>query len=609
MSTVNIADEVKHIERFKYDVLVIGAGGAGLRAAIAAAENGASVGIVCKSLLGKAHTVMAEGGCAASLGNTDERDNWMVHFKDTMKGGNFHNNWRMAELHAKQAPDRVRELERWGAVFDRTKDGKISQRDFGGHTYPRLAHIGDRTGLEMIRTLQEKAITLDNITVYMECTIIRLFKANGKVVGAFGYRRQTGNFLVFDAKAIILATGGTGKVYRVTSNSWEYTGDGLSLAYNVGADLVDLEFIQFHPTGMVFPGSIRGALVTEAVRGEGGLLLNSEGKRFMFHYIPELYKKETADTEEEANRYIHGDRTARKPPELLKRDIVSRAILQEVKEGRGSVHGGAYLDIASIRSPDYIKKKLPSMYHQFKTLANVDITKEPMEVAPTTHYMMGGIRVDADTEATTVPGLYAAGEVAGGMHGANRLGGNSLSDLIVFGKLAGDAAAKYAAEQRNIQQIVEKDIEQAINDALEPFSPDKTEDAYQIHEEIQKVMEEHVSIYRDEAGLLEGIKKLEALAERAKKAGTKGTRIYNPGWHLAIDVQNMIWTAMAITHAALLRKESRGGQARVDYQETNKDLTNVLYIIRKGPDGKVQRVEDKYAPMPEELKKLVEETH
>ncbi|MDZ4224498.1 MAG: fumarate reductase/succinate dehydrogenase flavoprotein subunit, partial [bacterium] len=546
-------------QTFEHDVIVIGAGGAGLRAAIEAAVQGASVGIVCKSLLGKAHTVMAEGGVAAAMGNVDLRDNWQVHFRDTMRGGKMMNNWRMAQIHAQESPARVNELEAWGAVFDRTKDGKILQRNFGGHRFPRLAHVGDRTGLEIIRTLQDHAIHKKNLEVYMECTITHLLKEGNQICGAFGYRRTTGEFLFFKTKAVILATGGIGKSFRINSNSWEYTGDGQALAYKAGADLIDMEFVQFHPTGMVWPLSVKGTLVTEGVRGEGGILKNSKGERFMFRYVPDMFKGEFAETEDEAKRWLAGDKSSRRPPELLTRDVVAKAITAEVKAGRGSPHGGVFLDIASQRDAETIKKKLPSMYHQFKELANVDITKEPMEIGPTCHYIMGGIRVDAETAAATVPGLYAAGESAAGLHGANRLGGNSLSDLLVFGRRAGLAAAQYSKDhgQRTMDHGPKaQQIEECEKQLLKPFEQRNGENPYAVMEELQKVMEANVGIVREEKELQKALDHLAQLKIRAKNVKADGDRTYNPGWQTCLDLENMLIVSEAITRGALERKES-----------------------------------------------------
>jgi succinate dehydrogenase / fumarate reductase flavoprotein subunit len=595
----------------EHDVLVIGAGGAGLRAAIEASAGGVSVGLICKSLLGKAHTVMAEGGIAAALANVDDRDNWKVHFADTMRGGQYVNNWRMAELHAKEAPERVRELERWGAVFDRTSDGRILQRNFGGHRYPRLAHVGDRTGLEMIRTLQDHGVH-QGIDVHMECTIVRLLKDGERVAGAFGYERERGRFKVFRAKAIVLATGGIGRAYKITSNSWEYTGDGHTLAYDAGADLMDMEFVQFHPTGMVWPPSVRGILVTEGVRGEGGVLKNSQGRRFMFDDIPENYKAQTADNEEEGWRYTQGDKSARRPPELLTRDHVSRCIMREVKAGRGSPHGGVFLDISWIKarlpnSVEHIKKKLPSMYHQFKQLADLDITKEPMEVGPTTHYVMGGVRVDGDTQMSTVPGLFAAGECAAGINGANRLGGNSLSDLLVFGKRAGEFAASYA-KAHSAGVINPHDADAAAGMALEPFERGSAgEGPYQVQYALQELMQAQVGIVRNEADMSDALKKLQDLRKRASDVGVGGHREYNPGWHAALDLHSLLTVSEAVTRCAIERKESRGGHFRDDFPDKDKTYGTFNLIVRKGGNGEMEVVR---APIPEmraELKQIIEE--
>ena len=564
-------------QRHAYDVLIIGAGGAGLRAAIEAASSGLRVGVVCKSLLGKAHTVMAEGGIAAALANVDDRDDWRVHFTDTMRGGQYLNQWRMAELHAKEAPDRVRELEAWGAVFDRTKDGRILQRNFGGHRYPRLAHVGDRTGLEMIRTLQDHGIHT-GMEVHMECTVLTLLVDSGRIAGAFGYDREKGHFILWSARAVVIATGGIGRAFKVTSNSWEYTGDGHALAWRAGAELMDMEFVQFHPTGMVWPISVRGILVTEGVRGEGGVLRNKEGRRFMFDDIPELYKNQTADSEDEGWRYTQGDKKARRPPELLTRDHVARCINREVKAGRGSPHGGVFLDIAWIKqrlpkAAEHIKRKLPSMYHQFKQLADIDITMEPMEVGPTTHYMMGGVRVDGDSQMSTVPGLFAAGEAAAGLHGANRLGGNSLSDLLVFGKRAGQFAAEFA--RRNGDAAVDDaQIQASATSALAVFERGTSlanggANPYQIQQELQERMQDLVGIVRTESEMLEALEAIAQLRKRAAEAGVAGNRQYNNGWHTAIDLANLLTVSEAITRAAMLRKESRGAQFREDFP--NKD--------------------------------------
>ena len=593
---------MEDFETRECDVLVVGAGGAGLRAAIAASEYGAKVALVSKSLLGKAHTVMAEGGVAAALGNVDDRDNWKIHFRDTIRGSKNLANWEMAKIHAEKAPDRVRELERWGAVFDRTEEGKISQRNFGGHRYPRLAHVGDRTGLEIIRTLQDHAVHMENIEVFMECTVSDILKSGNRAVGALAYYRSSGKLVVFEAGSVILATGGIGKAYKVTSNSWEYTGDGHALAYLAGADLIDMEFVQFHPTGMVWPPSVKGTLVTEGVRGDGGILVNSEGERFMFNYIPDVFAAETAKSEEEANSWLKGEEGAMRPPELLTRDVVARAIMTEVKEGRGSPHGGAFLDIASRQSPDYIRRKLPSMYHQFKELATLDITKEPMEVGPTTHYMMGGIKVEANTAASTVLGLYAAGEAAAGMHGANRLGGNSLSDLLVFGKIAGQCAANFAQENSRISPHGEE-IEKSIENTLEPFE-DGDENPYQIHQELQEIMESHAGIVRTGEELEKGIRKLEELEKRLPKMHAKGERKYNPGWHLCLDLHNMIITSLALSRAALERTESRGAHTRLDYPDYDDELGKVNMIVRPGPGG-MSVVKSPLLEMPAELNDYV----
>jgi succinate dehydrogenase flavoprotein subunit len=598
-------------ETVAHDVLVIGAGGAGLRAAIAAVEGpGLTVGVVCKSLLGKAHTVMAEGGIAASLGNVDDRDSWKVHFSDTMRGGQYLNNWRMAELHAKEAPARVRELEAWGALFDRTPDGRILQRNFGGHKYPRLAHVGDRTGLEMIRTLQDHAIHL-GIDVHMESTVLMLLKDGDRVAGAFGYDRERGRFRLFRAKAVVLATGGIGRAFRITSNSWEYTGDGQSLAYHAGAALQDMEFVQFHPTGMVWPPSVRGILVTEGVRGEGGVLRNSEGRRFMFDDVPENYRSQTATDPDEGWRYTQGDKSAKRPPELLTRDHVARCIVREVREGRGSPHGGVYLDIAWIRerlpnAADHIKKKLPSMYHQFKQLADIDITKEAMEVGPTTHYMMGGVRVDGDTQMSTVPGLFAAGECAAGLHGANRLGGNSLSDLLVFGRRAGEHAAAFAREHGAVT-VDESAVAGAARRALEPFDRNNGEGPYQIQQALQVTMQDLVGIVRRDDDMRQALGKIDALRARAQRVSVEGNREYNPGWHTALDLGNLLTIAEAITRSALERRESRGGHFRDDYPSKDASYSTFNIVIRKAKDGTMQLSREPIAPMPDELRAVIAE--
>jgi succinate dehydrogenase / fumarate reductase flavoprotein subunit len=602
-----MADYLTH----EHDVLVIGAGGAGLRASIAAAAEGVSVGLVCKSLLGKAHTVMAEGGIAAAMANVDDRDDWKVHFSDTMRGGQYVNNWRMAELHAQEAPERVRELEAWGALFDRTNDGRILQRNFGGHKYPRLAHVGDRTGLEMIRTLQDHGIHR-GIDVHMECTVLKLLLADGRVVGAFGYDRERGRFRLFRARAVVLATGGIGRAYKITSNSWEYTGDGQALAYDAGADLVDMEFVQFHPTGMVWPPSVRGILVTEGVRGEGGVLRNRDGRRFMFDDIPELYRNQTADNPEEGWRYTQGDKSARRPPELLTRDHVARCIVREVREGRGSPHGGVFLDISWIKeklpnAEEHIKKKLPSMYHQFKQLADIDITKEPMEIGPTTHYIMGGIRVDADSQMSTVPGLFAAGECAAGLHGANRLGGNSLSDLLVFGKRAGEYASRFAREHAagTVDAAV---IDDAARAALAPFERGNGgEGPYAVQHELQEKMQDLVGIVRKDAEMLQALELIGRLKQRAAQVGVTGNREYNPGWHTAMDLANLLTCAEAVTRSAIERKESRGGHFRDDYPSKDAAFAGFNIVCRKGADGGMQIHRLPIPEMRADLKKVIEE--
>jgi succinate dehydrogenase / fumarate reductase flavoprotein subunit len=599
-------------DTLEHDVLVIGAGGAGLRAAIEAASTGARVGIICKSLLGKAHTVMAEGGIAAALANVDDRDNWRVHFADTMRGGQYLNNWRMAELHAKEAPTRVRELEAWGALFDRTADGRILQRNFGGHRYPRLAHVGDRTGLEMIRTLQDYGVH-QGLDVYMECTVVRLLNDGERIAGALGYDRERGRFRVWRARAIVLATGGIGKAFSITSNSWEYTGDGHALAYDVGAELMDMEFVQFHPTGMVWPPSVRGILVTEGVRGEGGVLLNREGRRFMFDDIPENYRAQTAESEDEGWRYTQGDKSARRPPELLTRDHVARAIVREVREGRGSPHGGVFLDISWIKrrlpnADEHIRKKLPSMYHQFKELADIDITQQPMEVGPTTHYVMGGVRVDGDSQMSTVPGLFAAGEVAAGLHGANRLGGNSLSDLLVFGKRAGEFAAAFAREHSS-PRVDEKEVDAAVKEALAPFerSSNGAGGPYQIQHALQEVMQDKVGIVRNEADMQRALQRIAQLATEASRVAVSGHREYNPGWHTALDLRCMLIVSEAVTRAALERKESRGAQFREDYPEKGADYGRFNIVVRKGRDGKMELSRRPIPPLPRELAAIIEE--
>src|SRR3990172_7862109 len=592
-------------ETHEFDVIVIGAGGAGLRAAIEASAQGARTALVCKSLLGKAHTVMAEGGIAAALGHIYAEDNWQVHFRDTMRGGKMLNNWRMAQLHAQEAPERVFELETWGALFDRSDDGRISQRPFGGHRYDRLAHVGDRTGLEMIRTLQQHAVH-KGIDVFMECTISRLLKDGDRIAGALGYWRESGDLVLFKAKAVVLATGGIGKAYKITSNSWEYTGDGHSLAYWAGADLIDMECVQFHPTGMVWPPSVRGILVTESVRGDGGTLKNSKSERFMFRYIPEFFKAETADNEEEADRWYADKKNNRRTPDLLPRDEVARAINTEVKEGRGSPHGGVYLDIASRRDADYIKRRLPSMYHQFKELADVDITKEPMEVGPTCHYFMGGIRVAADTTTPTVPGLFAAGEVAAGLHGANRLGGNSLSDLVVFGRRAGLYAAEYAKALKGSLTVDTAQVESIAQELLIPFNGKGGENPYTIHAELQDCMQNLVGIIRTEKELKQALDKLATFKQRLTKVSVEGNRQYNPGWHLALDLYSMLAVSEAVTLAAIERKESRGGHTRDDYPNSDSKFAKVNVVIRKR-QGKLQNSQETLPQIPPDLKKLVEE--
>ncbi|MRH86397.1 fumarate reductase/succinate dehydrogenase flavoprotein subunit [Nocardia sp. SYP-A9097] len=587
------------VERHKYDVVVIGAGGAGLRAVIEAREHGLSVAVVCKSLFGKAHTVMAEGGCAAAMGNANEKDNWQTHFKDTMRGGKFLNNWRMAELHAQEAPDRVWELETYGALFDRTKDGRISQRNFGGHTYPRLAHVGDRTGLELIRTMQQKIVSLQQedfaatgdyearIKVFAECTITELLKDGDKISGAFGYWRESGRFILFETPAVVLATGGIGKSYKVTSNSWEYTGDGHALALRAGATLTNMEFLQFHPTGMVWPPSVKGILVTEGVRGDGGILTNTDGKRFMFDYIPPVFKGQYAESEEEADLWLKDNDAARRTPDLLPRDEVARAINEEVKAGRGTPHGGVYLDISSRLPADQIVKRLPSMHHQFKELADVDITKEPMEVGPTCHYVMGGIEVDPDTGAATVPGLFAAGECSAGLHGSNRLGGNSLSDLLVFGRRAGLGAANYVEQLPGRPKISDLDIAAAAKTAVAPFDPptDGTgENPYSMHMDLQQTMNDLVGIIRKEGELKQAIEKLSELRDRYDGVLVEGHRQFNPGWHLALDLRNMLLISECVAQAALQRTESRGGHTRDDHPGMDPVWRHKLLVCRIDPD-------------------------
>jgi succinate dehydrogenase / fumarate reductase, flavoprotein subunit len=606
------------IERHTYDVVVVGAGGSGLRAAIEARLAGKKTAIISKSLFGKAHTVMAEGGCAAAMGNVNPNDNWQVHYRDTMRGGKFLNNWRMAELHAREAPDRVWELEAWGAVFDRTKDGKISQRNFGGHSYPRLAHVGDRTGLEMIRALQQKVVAMQQedardlgdpeamIKVYAETTITRLVKENDRIAGAFGYFRDTGQFVLFDAPAVVLATGGIGKTFKVTSNSWEYTGDGHALALLAGAPLLNMEFVQFHPTHMVWPISVAGLLVTESVRGDGGVLRNSEGKRYMFGYVPDVFRAQYAETEEEADRWYSDPDNNRRPPELLPRDEVARANNAEVKAGRGSPHGGVFLDIASRLPAEEIMRRLPSMYHQFKELADVDITKEPMEVGPAQHYVMGGVEVDPDTAAVPgVPGLFAAGEVSGGMHGSNRLGGNSLSDLLVFGRRAGMGAAQYLDGITTRPAATDTELDAARSEVLTPLER-AGENPYTVHQEIQQTMSDLVGIIRREAEIKTALSELEKLRERAAGVGASGGRAYNPGWHVALDLRNILLIAQCVAQAALERQESRGGHTREDHPEMSAEWRKVNLVCGLDASGEVTLRKQPMAPMRPDLLELFE---
>jgi succinate dehydrogenase / fumarate reductase, flavoprotein subunit len=610
-------EAVDQVETHPVDVLVIGAGGAGIRAAIEAKASGASVGLVCKSLFGKAHTVMAEGGVAAALAHVDPEDTWQTHFRDTMVGGKLLNNPRMAELHAREAPDRVRELEAWGAVFDRTRDGRILQRPFGGHSHPRLAHVGDRTGLEMIRTLQDRAVAM-GIDVYMECTITRLITGGGDgtgaVVGAFGYWRTSGAPVVFPAKAVVLATGGIGKAYTVTSNSWEYSGDGHALAYSVGADLIDMEFVQFHPTGMVWPPGVRGLLVTEAVRGEGGILRNNDGERFMWQYLPEDRRGEYAATDEEAASWVTAQSQgrvtdARRPPELSTRDNVSRAIYTEVREGRGSPHGGVFLDISYLPA-EHVRRKLPSMYDQFKELADVDITTGPMEVGPTTHYVMGGVRVDAETGASTVPGLFAAGEVAGGMHGANRLGGNSLSDLLVFGQRTGAGAAAHAARVKSQPYVDPVQVRDAARELTVPLERGSGEDPYALQRDLQDVMQRLVGIFRVESDLQEAIAGLATLKSRWPAVGVGGGRTFNPGWNLVFELRNLLVISEAITRSALQRTESRGAHSRIDHPETNQAAWGGRNsVVRRRADGSMEVATSALPAMPAELRRLLGGAH
>jgi succinate dehydrogenase / fumarate reductase flavoprotein subunit len=605
-------------DRYSYDVVVVGAGGSGLRAAIEARLNGKKTAIISKSLFGKAHTVMAEGGCAAAMGNVNPNDNWQVHYRDTMRGGKFLNNWRMAELHAKEAPDRVWELEAWGAVFDRTKDGKISQRNFGGHEYPRLAHVGDRTGLEMIRSLQQKVVAMQQadavefgdpeamIKVFAETTITDLMVEGGRIAGAFGYFRDTGRFVLFEAPAVVLATGGIGKTYKVTSNSWEYTGDGHALALRAGAKLLNMEFVQLHPTGMVWPPSVRGLLVTESVRGDGGVLRNSEGKRFMFNYVPDVFRAQYAETEEEADRWYDDQANNRRPPELLPRDEVARSINSEVKAGRGSEHGGVFLDVSSRLPAEEILRRLPSMYHQFKELADVDITKEPMEIGPTCHYVMGGVEVDPDTGAASVPGLFAVGEVSGGMHGSNRLGGNSLSDLLVFGRRAGLGAAEYvsALAESGRPSVSAASLDAAAAVAVEPLERAEGENPYAIHGELQQIMFDLVGLIRRESELKTALVELDKLRARATQVSAAGARAYNPGWHLALDLRNMLVVAECVAQAALERQESRGGHTRDDYPEMSPEWRKVNLICSVDADGSVSLKRQPIVPMRTDLLEL-----
>jgi succinate dehydrogenase / fumarate reductase flavoprotein subunit len=594
----------------EHDVLIIGAGGAGLRAAVEASAAGVKVAVISKSLLGKAHTVMAEGGVAAAMGNVDDRDSWRVHFADTMRGGQYLNNWRMAELHAKEAPARVRELEAWGALFDRTQDGRILQRNFGGHRYPRLAHVGDRTGLEMIRTLQDHGIHL-GLDVFMEHTIVTLLKDGGRIAGAFGYDRERGRFHLFRAKAVVLATGGIGRAYKITSNSWEYTGDGHSLAYHAGAALMDMEFVQFHPTGMIWPPSVRGILVTEGVRGEGGVLRNRDGERFMFKDIPPLYVNQTATSEEEGWRYTQGDKEAKRPPELLTRDHVARCIRREVRDGRGSPHGGVFLDIAWIKekmakAPEHIKKKLPSMYHQFKQLADIDITKEPMEVGPTTHYMMGGVKVDADSQMSDVPGLFAAGECGAGLHGANRLGGNSLSDLLVFGKRAGEYAAAFSKEN-SLGSVNVEELASVEKQALQPFEGHGSENPFGVQHTLQDLMQDLVGIVRQESEMLQALDRIRELKTRSLQVSVDGNREYNAGWHTALDLRNLLTVSEIVTRAALERRESRGAHFRDDFPSKDEQFGRFNIVARKGANGEVQLTREPIAVMREDLRQVIEE--
>ena len=598
------------VEHRSYDVLVVGAGGAGLRAAIEAAEMGASTGIVSKSLLGKAHTVMAEGGIAAAMGNVYAEDSWQTHFRDTMRGGKMLGNWRMAQIHAMEAPDRVLELEQWGAAFDRTADGRILQRDFGGHRYARLAHVGDATGLEMIRTLQHRLVQQRRVEVLMECTVVRLWRDGDRIGGAVAYRREDGTFLALSAKAIVLATGGVGKAFRITSASWEYTGDGHSLALWAGAELIDMEFVQFHPTGMVWPPSVRGILVTEGVRGDGGTLRNSSGHRFMFDYIPQFYAAETASTEEEADAWYQDKRANRRTPDLLPRDEVARAINSEVKAGRGTEHGGVLLDIASRRDADYIRRRLPSMYHQFRELADVDITRQPMEVGPTCHYIMGGVRVDPENAQSSVTGLFAAGEVAGGLHGSNRLGGNSLGDLLVFGRRAGAGAARYALGLERHPAVDGEAVERAVAECLAPFEIEKGPSSYALVQELQELMQSHVGIVRTGDELREALQRLDDLDRRASTVSVEGNRRFNPGWHVALDLRSMLAVSRCIATSALAREESRGGHTRDDFPRSDPALGRINYVLHQaGPGTAALSVSERPLPeMPPDLASLFEES-
>jgi succinate dehydrogenase / fumarate reductase flavoprotein subunit len=621
MATENFGIKASDIkfERYRFDVVVIGAGGAGLRAAVEAREAGLRVAIICKSLFGKAHTVMAEGGAAAAMGNVNDKDNWKVHFRDTMRGGKFLNNWRMAELHAKESPDRVWELETWGALFDRTKDGRISQRNFGGHEYPRLAHVGDRTGLELIRTMQQKIVALQQkdakefgdaekyLKVFAELTITSILKDGDKVAGCYGYWRERGDEVLFEAPAVVLATGGIGKSFKITSNSWEGTGDGHALALKAGSALVDMEFVQFHPTGMVWPPSVRGILVTESVRGDGGVLTNNKGERFMFNYIPEVFKDKYADNEAEADRWYKDQNNNRRPPELLPRDEVARAINAEVKAGRGSEHGGVYLDVSKRLPADEIKRRLPSMWHQFKELADVDITEQPMEVGPTCHYVMGGVKVDPDTAAAYgVPGLFAAGEVAGGMHGSNRLGGNSLSDLLVFGRRAGAGAAQYVKSIKgNEPSVTDKEIEFAHDVINEPFTRAGDQNPYSLHQELQNITQDLVGIIRTENELRDAITKLQSIRERVAKVKVAGGKTFNPGFHLAIDLENMLLVSESIARSALDRQESRGGHTRDDYPKMDPEWRQFNHLtVWNGKQ--IEVIKERGKALPDELINLFE---